>query len=430
MKYLAAFLLAFSIFLLPAFADTSGDINTSLPQPIVTGFFAYSAGNCTQNYGYPPSGCGTYQCFFVAGSTSNGSCRPTVNTACYQGGTWYATGSSGPSCKNDTHKWSCSSGTWAASECSNGCSAGACASSSTDTSTSTSTSSNSNSTTTTVKYSLSITSSIDDFSLIQNSSALKSLTVKNNGDAKVNNTKLIVAGIPDAWVIISPASFTTINVSSSVSFTLSFVIPENATVKEYDVTLTAKSDQAEASDIFKLKVLPSTQTVQNVIIPRYDGLGAILLELEKNLTELRNAGINSTEIEALFADIRAKILQANTSISSSDYFAASTTMDAIDSLSAELTQKIEAAKAAQSSNTVIIIIIVIVLIALGVVAYMLMPSKFSSGKNLPWKDDKDSSGFRPGKGFVPSETSQISKIMSDIQRKKKESARYQFGGKQ
>src|SRR3990167_786594 len=94
MKYLTAFLIAFSIFLLPAFADTSGDINTSLPQPIVTGFFAYTAGNCTQNYGNPPSGCGTYQCFFENGTTIRGQCRPPANTACYESGTWYATGRS------------------------------------------------------------------------------------------------------------------------------------------------------------------------------------------------------------------------------------------------------------------------------------------------------------------------------------------------
>ena len=430
MKYLTAFLLAFSIFLLPAFADTSGDINTSLPQPIVTGFFAYTAGNCTQNYGNPPSGCGTYQCFFENGTTIRGQCRPPANTACYESGTWYATGSNGASCKNSTHKYSCSSGTWAASECSNGCSAGACASTTTTTTTPNSGNpGNTGDTDTTKKYTLSITSAIQGFNITQNTSATKTVTVKNTGEDRTNNTKLSVSGVPDGWASVSPSSASNLSIGASSTFTVTFRIPANGTVKEHDVTLTAKSDQAETTSTFKLKVLPSAETVQNTIIPRYDGVKTMLEELEKNVTELKAAGVNTTEIEALLAGIKEKMEQANLSISSSDYFAASTAIDAIDALSAELSEKIEAARNAQGSNTLIIIVIAIVLIALGVVGYMLLPSKLSGmSKNMPW-DDKEKGGFQPGKGFVPSETTQVSKIISDIQRKKKESARYQFGGK-
>ncbi|HLD83231.1 MAG TPA: NEW3 domain-containing protein [archaeon] len=430
MKYLAAaFLLVFSVFSALAFAETNDSLNVSqFPQPVVSGGLGYTAGNCTQNYGYPPSGCATYQCFFENGSTARGSCRPPSNTDCYESGLWYSSSYNGPYCKNSTHVYSCSSGAWAATPCSNSCSSGSC--SNTTTTTAPGGGNDPGNTPAAKKYTLSITSSIQSFNITQNKTASKSVTVKNTGEDKTNNTKLQFSGIPDGWALVSPLLVGNLSIGSSATFTINFIIPADAGVKEYDVTVTAKSDQAETSGSFKLKVLPSTATVQNVIIPRYDSLWQRLQELENNVSALKSSGANTTDMESILANMRTKINETNASISSSDYFAASTAMDEIDALAADLVTKINAGRAAQGSGTIIMTIAVVAIIALGVLGYMFLPAKLAGvGKAAPWKKDYDKGGFQPGRGFsAPSEASQVSKILSDIQRRKKEKVRYQFGG--
>ena len=424
MKYLILFLLAI-VFL--SYAETTGDLNLSqLPQPVVTGFPGATVTNCTQNYGNPPNGCGTYQCFFENGSTSRGSCRQTTNTDCYESLTWYTNAADTPVCKNTTHKYACSSGTWAATECTNGCSSGACAAATTTNTDSppTSSSPTDSAATNTSAYRVLVTAGISDFSIVQNDSTIRSVTIKNNGNGTINNVTLSLSGIE--WGTVSPAKFETITKNTLKTFTITIAIPANATVQEYTVTYNVVSleDDAKDSGSFKLKVLPSNDTIENDIIPKYNTYLDILKSLENNITELKNSGADTSTLDEILSNIKEKLNQTNSSLTLEDYFAAATLMDEIDVLSNDLLKKIEEAKASQGSFIFLIACIVVVLIIVGIVVYMLLPP--SSTKKLVPDKISNKKGFSSDSFLQDKKTD---KILKKLKKKKKDAFNYKFGGK-
>ncbi|MBI4014660.1 MAG: hypothetical protein HY365_01765 [Candidatus Aenigmarchaeota archaeon] len=422
MKMLAILLLLLSSV---AFAEASGDVNSSLAQPISSGIYGYSAGNCTQNYGNPPAGCGTYVCFFVAGSTNNGSCLPPSNTACYQNGAWSATGADGASCKNTTHKWSCSSGTWAASECSNGCSSGACSSTTTTTAAGSSSSNSGNNNTVTTTYALSVVSGIDSFNMTQGNTTVKSVTVNNTGKGAVTNVTLSISGV--AWATATPSSFASIALKETKTFTIGFAPPSDAQIKTYSVTYTASGAEsgASVSGSFTLTLLPTEETVNTVIKPRYDAYLLQLQSLEANITVLKSSGVDVKEIESLLGQIKAKINETASSMESGDYFAASVAMDEADALVQALQEKFTKSP---ELPVLLIAAAVIIIATIGVVIYMFMPPG-AGGKGIVERI-LERFGGRQSPTFLDKKDNKIKELLDKLRKKKGDKFTYSFGGKE
>jgi hypothetical protein len=419
MKYLFAFLLVFSFL---TFAEATGDINTSLPQPIATGFYGSSVTNCTQNYGGPPLGCGTYQCFFENGTTSVGSCRPTSNTDCYESLTWYKHAADSPICKNSTDKWSCSSGAWVATSCANGCSSGGCVASATATTTASSGGTTGTTDTDTTEYLIAISTGIADFNITQGKVTTKTVTVKNTGNGTLHNISM---SLSEDWASSSPSKFDDMAVSAVKTFTVTFT-PGTIDVKEYTITYTVTSVESggTASKDVKVKVLPTAETVDQVIIPKYNSYKKIIEELEKNVTELKNSGYDVTELEALLSDLKTKINQTNTSLEVSDYFNAATLLTEADDIAAQITAKIQEARTNQGSLIFLVVIAVVILAVLGVVVYMFLPP--SSGIKKP-----GGSFFKKNENFLgkaKSSSNPVSNMLEKLKKKKKDKFKYSYGG--
>lgn len=422
MKTLAILLLLLSSF---AFAEASGDINlSSLRQPITSGVYGYSAGNCTQNYGNPPAGCGTYICFFVAGSTNNGSCRPPSNTDCYESLAWRTTGSGGASCKNTTHKWSCSSGTWAASECTNGCSSGACSNTTTTTAASSSSSSNSNTNSTTITYALSMVSGIDNFNMTQGNTTVKSVTVNNTGKGAVTNVALSMSGV--SWATVTPSSFASMALKETKTFTIGFAPPADAQVKAYNVTYIASGVEsgASVSGIFTLSLLPTEATVNEVIKPRYDAYLLKIQALEANITSLKNSGAIVQELESLLAQIKAKINETSSSIESGDYFTASVAMDEADALVQTLQDKLTK----PPELPVLLIAAAVIIIAIvGVIIYMAMPPGESGKSGIVQRILERFGGKQQyPQTFLNKKEDKIADLLDKLKKKKSDKFKYAF----
>jgi len=352
----------FSIFFLVipiALAETTGNISLeNLTIPPVTGLLGYTVQYCNST-----AECGSYYCFVdydgTSAGASSGWCYPSSSN-CLHDGTWITTFCDGSTLRT------CSSGSWSSTVCAYGCENATCKSASTAGATN-------GGDDDTETASITIVSSPSDFNITQNESTIKSLKVKNNGDLTLSDITLELSGID--FYSITPTKIDSIDVDTEDTFSINFAIPANATVKEYTVTATVTASSASASTSFKIKVLPSEETVEADIIPLYQECLLIIEELENDITRLEGKGINTTDIRALFDDIKDKLNQTNSSLENKDYYTANQLLNSANAQIEDLKNMIATVAGPEESNLIIILVIVIIIIIGAVVAYLFLPVK-------------------------------------------------------
>ena len=393
MSYKSVFLFSVFLFLAPvALAETTGNISLGdLAVPPVTGLAGYIVQYCNST-----ADCYDYYCFIdydgISSGTSQGWCNSSSVTGCFHDNASYASGYR--FCSGNT-SISCSSRSWSSVVCTYGCVNGTCQSSTTGTDGTTTYTSN----VTTPGSSITIISFPEDFNITQGDSTTKPLTVKNNGEVGLADVMLEISGVD--FYSVTPSIVTPLAIGSEAVFTISFDVPENATVKEYTVTVTVNTaGSASDSTSFKVKVLPSQETAESEIIPLYQEYLLAIQELENNITGLKNKGANITAIMELFNELKDKLNQTNSSLEGSDYFRANELLNYIGEHIEELRGMITNASVPGGFDMILVIVaVVIILAAGGVVAYLLLPMK---------------------KGFKPRVTSkEVENILGKIKEKKK-----------
>ncbi len=369
------------IFLFPiANAATTGNISQTTTQNstfIVTGIWGSSYNfYCDNNSSCQPGD----KCILdydsnsanFSGTAYKGWCVSSGESSCRHENTFFASGSK----RCDVEARSCSNGVWTSTACASNqtCSSGECVASSSSSSSSGSsgtpspTTSQTTATTTQVSLVLKISSVPPDFNITQGSSALKEVTVQNTGNNTASGVSLSISGVD--WYTITPSSVN-ISKSSSSTFTINFVVPIDADVKEYTVTATASNGTETVSSTFKLRVLPSSETVEKVIIPLYDEYLSLLNQLENNITELRSKGADVTDLNNILNSIREKLSQASSSMNDQDYFTANVLLEDAKRLLDDLQVKITNTVPPQFNILFIIIPAAIGLVA--VLAYLFWP---------------------------------------------------------
>ncbi len=381
------FLILLTLFLLPiANAATTGNISTATVQnstAVVTGvwgssyiFYCNSASTCQPGdkciLDYDDNSAN------FSGTAYKGWCVPSSETRCRHENTFTASG--GKLCDGGAR--SCSSSAWTTTTCSANqtCTNGDCVASSSASSTGSGGggASSGNATTTTIITTLpksseiSITSVPDDFGIVQGGSALKNVTVKNIGNISLSSVSLVLSGID--WYAVMPSG-TNISKDLSFTFTINFTAPENAEVKEYEVTVTAKNDTISVSRSFKIRVLPSNATVESVIIPLYNEYISNISNLENRLAELKSKGADVTELQNVLNTIKDKLNQANSSLSSQDYFTANVLLNDIKQLVRDFEAKAAEAKTSEFKIDIIYIIVPVAVGIIAVLAYLFWPTK-------------------------------------------------------
>ncbi len=390
------FVLFLILFSVAVSAEYNGTINnnTANTSGIYTGIYAATYSQYCSTNSTCISG---DRCITDYDGTSSGSysgwCASSSETRCRHDDDYYGSGSSAL-CANTTVKRTCSSGVWNTEFCTSThtCSSGNCsAPSSSGTGTSSPGSSNVTNVTTKGKVASLKILSVPDAEILQGSSATKTLEVKNDGELPLYNISAKVTGID--WATISPSKVDNLSINATATFIVGFVVPKSATVKTYDATseITTSNASVKPTAGFKLKVLPTNETVETEILPSYSRYLSVLQELENNITELKNKGANTTSLENSLASIKSKLNEVNASLAAKDYFRANELLSAVGTSVEAFKSALVATEVPKPLDLVfIVIVITIVVAAAGVLAYLFWPVKDEgyAGKVTP-KEKKE-----------------------------------------
>lgn len=345
-------------------AEYSGNITLTT---IVTGVYGSSlSGICNNTWEHCIAGDRCAYDYDNSWYGSKGNCT-TDTTTCFDDGIWRA--HAYKFCDGSVLA-ECSSGSWNSVVCSNGCANSTCL-------TTTTTITSAPVTTSTISdyamASIQITIYPNDFNITQNQTIIKTVEVKNNGELDLYNITLNVNGVDSSWLKVTPTKYTSLSINAKTTYTVKFSIPSNATVDTYVVVLevTTSNSSVSAAKNFNLRILPSTETVTGQIIPSYQSYMDLLDNIENNITSLEAMGINTSEIRAIFDQIKSKLNQTNASIENTDYFTANQLLQDVENLIDDINTKIQQARA-PGIDIFIIIIIVVVAIAI-VIAYLFWP---------------------------------------------------------
>jgi hypothetical protein len=184
--------------------------------------------------------------------------------------------------------------------------------------------------TVTLKY-LNITSYPSTVSIPQGGNKTENVIVKNINNTLAQQVNLTVQDIDSAWFSVNPSTKVKIENSTNRTYSVNFSIPENATVKDYTGKFSAYSFYDTDTKTFTLRVTPGAK-LQSEITLNLSRYQSEFKELEIQLNESKKKGVNNTEAENLFNQLKEKLNQALNYINTSDYKSAYDLCDDIESL--------------------------------------------------------------------------------------------------
>jgi hypothetical protein len=222
-------------------------------------------------------------------------------------------------------------------------------------------------------------------SVEQGSNKTERVTVSNINNTLLQHVNLTILDIDSKWFSVNPSTRVRIENNTSYNFSVTFNIPENATVKDYAGKFYAESFYGSDTKTFTLRVTPGKR-MQSEILANLSSYQSQVLELEKQLNESKKKGWNNTEAENLLKQLKEKLNQAFNYVNSSDYWSAYDLFDEIESL-------INQTKVAMLRSEIIkgfwewgkwVVIAIVIVVAI-VLIYLFWPV----------------SGFKPEKEYAP-----------------------------
>lgn len=223
---------------------------------------------------------------------------------------------------------------------------------------------------------LSITDYPSSLEIQQNSSKSTIIKVKNVGAVDLTNVGVSTTGVDSSWYTISSEQNITKNTEKN--YTLIFNIPATAEVKTYSITFIASATGVSTSVSSTLKVLPSNETQQQMVVD-LSGYTIRYNNISKALNESKATGKNVSLAEEKLNQAKTLIDKANSYISEGKYFEAyellsqiKTALDDAESAlsSAELVEETMAGKLSKLNWIIIIVAVVIVVGAVVLFIYM------------------------------------------------------------
>jgi len=94
--------------------------------------------------------------------------------------------------------------------------------------------------------------------IVQGTSKIFDVIVKNSANTATNNLKVVVEKIPPEWVGIKPGSIRKIEPNETVVFIVNLSIPQDIGAKEYAIALGAAADEVYTNEKSTLKVLKAS----------------------------------------------------------------------------------------------------------------------------------------------------------------------------
>lgn len=253
---------------------------------------------------------------------------------------------------------------------------------------------------------LEITTSPSTVSIEQGKNSTESVIVKNVNESEWQTVTLSVTGINSSWYDIAIKN-KQIDPLQSYSFFITFLIPDNATVKDYASTFKASSSLDTVSKSFTLEVTPGPELQEDINITLSDYESQIST-LETQINQSRDEGHNTTVAESKLSELKDKFEQALEYRDTNDYKSAYELFDEIDVLLNETRTELEEAGLPSGGwwrwvRWVIVAVVGVVALFLG---YLFWPT---------------TTGFEPGKKFIIKTKREVVKDgLSDQYRKLKE----------
>ena len=105
---------------------------------------------------------------------------------------------------------------------------------------------------------------LDTFKINAGESKIFDLSVKNFGNTKISNLKILIENIPLSWFKVTPALITELNPNETVLFLINFSIPADADSRNYSIKVDASTDkslekQDSTLEITSLAVYPVSE---------------------------------------------------------------------------------------------------------------------------------------------------------------------------
>jgi hypothetical protein len=256
----------------------------------------------------------------------------------------------------------------------------------------------------TVKY-LNITSYPSIVSVTQGTNKTENVTVMNINNNLTQRVNLTLISVDSNWYSIYPSSVTIAN-KSSYTYTVKFIIPENATVKDYSsAKFFAESSYGGVTKGFTLRVTPGTK-LQSQISANLSTYKTEIQNLEKEINKTKNQ--NNTDAKTFFNQLKERFNQASNYYNQSEYKSAYDLLSDIESL----LNKTKTALAMESSKSISInlgdwgkwVIIGVIAVVAVVLGYLFWPTP--------------SGGYKPQKGFLPEFKKEDKKTMISEQLEK------------
>ena len=239
----------------------------------------------------------------------------------------------------------------------------------------------------TVKY-LNITSYPSIVSVPQGSNKTENVTVNNIHSNITQKVNLTILFINSTWYSIYPSSEVTIKNKTSYTYNVTFMIPENTTVKDYSGKFFAESSYSGVTQAFTLRVIPGTKLQSQISI----NLSSYKIEIQNLEKELNKSEYeNYTDAKKLFNQLKETFNNASNCFNQSDYRCAYDLLDDMESLlnqtktalSLGPSKKIGIGNWKDWGKWIIVAVVAIVAVVLG---YLFWPTP---------------GGFKPQKGYVP-----------------------------
>jgi hypothetical protein len=322
-------------------------------------------------------------------------------------------------CTNTSSYRSCSSGIWSnETNCTSGqtCNSGSCGTPSTSSGSSSS-----------VIYYNTSRSSVDivyyplSFSVLQGGNVTKSVIV-SNGNVTQKNLTLTLTGLSNSWYTIIPPVIDSIGPKLNSSFTIYFTIPRDAEFKNYTISLVASSSNASVTDTigFIVQVLPSTTTIEQVILPSFANYSSSLdgLEAVYNADKANYSDTLQRRIENLIRFARTRINDTSLLIADGRYEDAAVAGGEIEELLENLGNLLLEKDVVEAQSDILLLLILGAGIAAGavIVAYMFWPH--------------EEKGFSREKGWLPSDgANMMDKIRKLLKIKKSKESYFDEKGK-
>ncbi len=311
------------LFAIPIYAESTGNITLDMGNVTVsTGITGYTVNVCNAT-----SDCLGITCFLDYDNfslpSSKGWCNFTALTYCQHNGSAYSTGNS--ICTSNESYRTCTNGVWSINTaCPSGqtCNEqidviGSCESPGSSSSSSSGTTVTSSTTRTPA---IIFTTFPADFNITQGTSVSKTVSYKNSGNQTLYNLTITIPGID--WYSVSPTIVSRSYQRNTGSFTLAFSPTDTTEIKTYTLTVNLDTHNASTSDVLKVTVNPSEETVQEEIIPNFAEYSSLLATMKSNLTSLEAQGYDVEEIKGILINIERKINETNSSLEAKDYVTA------------------------------------------------------------------------------------------------------------